>query len=87
MSGSVGIGPAAPNRNLTVSTADGSGAYANIKNANHEVLLGVDSAAVLSAMTASDLQIRTNNVTQVVCGEYGKCGHRHRLSRQRTPYP
>ncbi len=66
VSGSVGIGPVAANRNLTISGAAASGVYANVKNANHEVLLGVDSTAILSAMTASDLQIRTNNVTRLV---------------------
>jgi len=66
VSGSVGIGPTAPNRNLTISGADGAGVYANVRNANHEVLLGVDNTAILSAMTASDLQIRTNNATRVV---------------------
>ena len=66
VSGSVGIGPAAPNRNLTISSADAAGVYANVRNANHEVLLGVDNTAILSAMTASDLQIRTNNATRVV---------------------
>jgi Chaperone of endosialidase len=66
VNGSVGIGPAAPNRNLSISGAGAAGAYANIKNDNHEVLLGVDTAAILSAMTASDLQIRTNNATRVL---------------------
>jgi len=65
VSGSVGIGPAAPNRNLTISSADAAGVYANVRNANHEVLLGVDNTAILSAMTASDLQIRTNNATRL----------------------
>jgi hypothetical protein len=64
--GSVGIGPTAPDRNLTISGATGAGVYANVKNANHEVLLGVDTTTILSAMTASDLQIRTNNTTRVV---------------------
>ena len=66
VSGSVGIGPTAPDRNLTISRRDAAGAYANVKNANHEVLLGVDTTTILSAMTASDLQIRTNNTTRVV---------------------
>ena len=65
VSGAVGIGPAAANRSLTISAAGGSGVYANVKNANHEVLVGVDSVAILSAMTASDLQIRTNNATRL----------------------
>ena len=69
MSGNLGIGPAAANRNLTVSGAGAAGTYANVKNANHEVLLGVDSATILSAMTASDLQIRTNNVTRIVVAQ------------------
>lgn len=66
ISGNVGIGSAAPNRNLTVSGAGAAGVYANVKNDNHEVLLGVDSATILSAMTASDLQIRTNNQTRAL---------------------
>jgi len=66
MSGSLGIGPSAPNRNLSVSGAGSTGVYANIKNANHEVLLGVDAATILSAMTASDLQIRTNNQNRAI---------------------
>ena len=66
VSGAVGIGPAAANRSLTISGAGGAGTYANVKNANHEILLGVDNTAILSAMTASDLQIRTNNTTRVV---------------------
>ncbi len=74
VNGSVGIGPAAPNRNLSISGAGGAGTYANIKNGNHEVLLGVDTVAVLSAMTASDLQIRTNNTPRVVVGADGNVG-------------
>jgi hypothetical protein len=66
LNGSVGIGPAAPNRNLSISASGTTGAFANIKNGSHEVLLGVDNTAILSAMTASDLQIRTNNTTRMV---------------------
>jgi hypothetical protein len=66
VNGSVGIGPGAPNRSLTISGTATAATFANIRNASHEVFLGVDTAAVLSAMTASDLQIRTNNVTRMV---------------------
>jgi hypothetical protein len=66
VSGSVGIGPTAPDRNLTISGAGTTGVYANVKNGSHEVLLGVDTATILSAMTASDLQIRTNNAVRAV---------------------
>jgi hypothetical protein len=65
LNGKLSIGPAVADRNLTVSVSDSSGVYANIKNTNHEVLVGVDSTAILSAMTASDLQIRTNNVARL----------------------
>jgi hypothetical protein len=51
---------------LSISGAGGAGTYANVRNASHEVLLGVDTTAVLSAMTASDLHIRTNNQTRVI---------------------
>jgi hypothetical protein len=54
---------------LTISGAGATGVYANVKNANHEVLLGVDTATILSAMTASDLQIRTNNATRIVVAQ------------------
>ena len=66
--GNVSIGSSsAPDRNLTVrKSGQNTGVYANLKNDATEVLLGVDSTAVLSAMTASDLQIRTNNATRMV---------------------
>ncbi len=51
---------------LTISSA-AVGTYAYIKNGKHEVLLGVDAnSAILSTMTASDLEIRTNNTKRVV---------------------
>jgi hypothetical protein len=81
VNGSVGVGPAAPNRNLTISGAGSTGTYANIKNGSNEVLLGVDTVAVLSTMTASDLQIRTNNATRVVVGSDGNVGIGARASR------
>jgi hypothetical protein len=63
--GPVSIGPAAADRSLSISGAGAAGVFANIKNASNELLLGVDTSAVLSAMTNSDLQIRTNNVTRM----------------------
>jgi len=66
LNGNLGIGPGAPNRNLSISASGTTGAFANIKNGSHEVLVGVDNTAVLSAMTPSDLQIRTNNTTRMV---------------------
>jgi hypothetical protein len=62
----VGIGAGAPNRSLSISGSGVAATFANMKNGSHELLLGVDTAAVLSAMTASDLQIRTNNTTRMV---------------------
>src|SRR5262249_14892043 len=81
VNGSVGIGPGAPNRNLTISGAGTTGTYANIKNASNEVLLGVDTVAALATMTASDLQIRTSNVTRVVVGSDGNVGIGARAAR------
>ena len=81
VNGSVGIGPGAPTRNLTISGAGTAGTYANIKNGSNEVLLGVDAVAVLATMTASDLQIRTNNATRVVVGSDGNVGIGARASR------
>jgi endosialidase-like protein len=63
-SGNVGIGTASPNRNLSI--AGTGGVYANIKNANAEVLVGVDTASILSSMTSTDLHIRTNNANRIV---------------------
>jgi len=74
VNGNVGIGPAAPNRNLSISGAGTTGTYANVKNASNEVLLGVDTVAILSAMTASNLEIRTANVARVVVGADGNVG-------------
>jgi len=72
--GSVGIGTPTPDRNLTITRTPAQnerpsaveGIYANIKNVTHEILIGVDSTAILSAMTASDLQFRTNNITRML---------------------
>lgn len=65
--GSIGLGLPNPDRNLTIfRTGTATGVYANVKNSSHEILVGVDSAAVVSAMTASDLQLRTNNTNRVV---------------------
>ena len=66
--GNVGIGSAAaPDRNLTLrKTGPGTGVFANVKNDTHEILIGVDTAAILSAMTASDLHIRTNNAIRML---------------------
>lgn len=67
VSGKVGIGTTTPNRNLTISQAGATtGVFENIKNNSHELLVGVDSVAIVSAMTASDLHLRTNNSTRVV---------------------
>lgn len=64
--GDIGIGTPTPDRKLTIArTGQNAGIYANIKNENHEVLIGVDNAVILSAMTASDIQLRTNNVNRV----------------------
>jgi len=65
VSASIGIGAAA-SRNLSITGSGTTGTYANIRNGSHEVLLGVDTGAVLSATTASDLQIRTNDTPRVV---------------------
>lgn len=66
VNGNIGFGSAPPNHNLTVSAAGAAtGVYANVKNDSQEILIGVDSAAIVSAMTASDLQLRTNNATRV----------------------
>jgi hypothetical protein len=66
LNSNVGFGSAPPNRNLTVSaTGAATGVYANVKNDSQELLIGVDTATVVSAMTASDLQLRTNNTTRV----------------------
>lgn len=72
-SGNVGLGLPNPDYNLTVfKTGANTGVYADLRNSNHEVLLGVDSVAILSAMTASDLEIRTGNVTRaVIAGDTG----------------
>ncbi|HVP54605.1 MAG TPA: tail fiber domain-containing protein [Candidatus Eisenbacteria bacterium] len=68
--GSLGIGTAAPNRNLSVSgQGDTTGVYANVKNDKQELLIGVDSVAIVSAMTATDLHIRTNNATRIVVAQ------------------
>jgi Chaperone of endosialidase len=65
--GRIGIGTSAPDRILTIDQpGPTTGVFANIKNDNHEILLGVDQAAVVSAMTASDLQFRTNNANRMV---------------------
>ncbi len=64
--GNVGIGTTAPTRNLSVSAPGAAaGVYENIKNDTQEILIGVDTSAVVSAMTASDLQLRTNNSPRV----------------------
>ena len=65
--GLLGLGTTTPDRNLTVfNTGAGAGVYANVKNSSQELLIGVDATAIVSAMTASDLQIRTNNATRMV---------------------
>ena len=65
--GRVGIGTPEPDRHLTLFRAGAlSGIYANVKNSNHEILVGIDSDAIVSAMTASNLHLRTNNLTRMV---------------------
>lgn len=65
--GNLGIGLANPNCDLTIYKAGpGTGVYENVKNDKHEILIGVDSAAIVSAITNSDLQLRTNNANRVV---------------------
>ncbi len=65
--GRIGVGTSAPDRTLTIDLpGPGTGVYANIKNDTHEILFGVDQTAIVSAMTASDLQFRTNNVNRMV---------------------
>lgn len=67
VAGNVGIGHPAPDRNLTVYLGGPStGVYSNVKNDAHEILVGVDGTAIVSAMTNSDLQLRTNNATRMV---------------------
>jgi hypothetical protein len=65
--GKVGVGAETPSGNLTISVPSPSEpanphspAYANIKNGKHELRLGVDDkATILSAVTNSDLELRT----------------------------
>ncbi len=65
--GNVGIGTQEPNRKLSIfDKGKETGVYANIKNDSHEILFGVGSTAIVSAMTASDLQFRTNNANRMV---------------------
>jgi len=65
--GNIGIGTPAPDRKLTIAQAGAAtGVFENIKNGAHEILFGVDNTAIVSAMTASDLQLRTNNAPRVV---------------------
>jgi hypothetical protein len=73
----VGIGTDTPDQNLTIqglTRYTDTGAYANIKNYTHEIRLGVDKAAVLSAMKKSDLQLRTENINRMVIKADGKVG-------------
>jgi hypothetical protein len=73
----VGIGTDTPDRNLTIqglTKYSNSGTFANLRNNSHEVLLGVDNAAILSAMKKSDLQLRTENINRMVIKADGKVG-------------
>lgn len=64
--GSVGIGTTTPNAALSLlRTGVGTAVYENIKNDTHELLIGVDAVTIVSAMTASDLQLRTNNAVRI----------------------
>lgn len=65
--GNVGMGTDKPDRKLTLKVAGTtSGAYQNLKNDVHEILIGVDAVAIVSAMTASDLEFRTKNTARMV---------------------
>ena len=67
ISGNVGVGTTTPDRTITVfKPGTNTGVYENAKNDVHEILIGVDAAAIVSAMTASDLQLRTNNANRMV---------------------
>jgi hypothetical protein len=67
VNGLVGIGTVTPNKDLTISrTGAQLGVFASMKNSNHEIVVGVDGVAIVSAMTASDLQFRTNNAMRFV---------------------
>ena len=66
-SGNIGIGTTIPNGKLTLfNGGPTTQVFENLKNDNHEVLIGVDVAAIVSAITASDLQLRTNNFNRMV---------------------
>jgi hypothetical protein len=65
--GNIGIGTMMPNGKLTIfNNGLATQVFENLKNDNHEVLIGVDTAAIVSAITASDLQLRTNNFNRMV---------------------
>jgi hypothetical protein len=65
--GNVGIGTTTPDRAVTVFRSGGTTeVFENLRNDSHELLFGVDAAAVVSAITASDLQLRTNNANRMV---------------------
>jgi hypothetical protein len=65
--GNIGIGTMMPNGKLTIYNSGATTqVFENLKNDTHEVLIGVDVAAIVSAITASDLQLRTNNLNRMV---------------------
>ncbi|HEX5734699.1 MAG TPA: hypothetical protein VF131_17845 [Blastocatellia bacterium] len=64
--GDVGIGMPNPNRALTIfRPGAATQVFESLKNESNELLIGVDASVIVSAMTASDLQIRTNNKTRM----------------------
>jgi hypothetical protein len=72
--GKIGIGTTGPDCKLTINepgkvpnTQNAQDAFANIKNDTHELRLGVSAtAAILSAKTASDLELRTDDKARIV---------------------
>jgi hypothetical protein len=65
--GNIGIGTTMPNGKLTIfNNGPTTQVFENLKNDSHELLIGVDVATIVSAITASDLQLRTNNLNRMV---------------------
>ena len=66
VNGPLGIGTVTPTKDLSIfRTGALTGVYANVRNSNHELLVGVDGKAIVSAMTATDLEIRTSNAMRI----------------------
>jgi Chaperone of endosialidase len=73
--GNIGVGTSAPHRTLTIAhTGESTQVFASLKNDKHEILLGVSQTAVVSAMTNSDLHLRTNNENRIVIAANGNVG-------------